>query len=786
MILISYRRRDSKEVVDNLYHELLYHVLAEMIFRDLDSLFAGDDFPDMIRTKLSKSCLALVVIGPKWLEILHERKDDPVDYVREEVRLALESGIAVVPVTVSNADMPTESELAEFPDLQPLALRNGVSVRPEPDIQTDMQRLVGKLSSIPGSPLTTVAQVQDFLQRLALNGLKENVVYLPPQLKPDEGKADKPKSRVTVEDLVNFCLPVRVVDEQEWQRLEQQRTSPGQSRFSHTANDRDYIFATSEEFWRMDGEQRATPRPLESVFASNRRVVLRGEPGEGKTTSLFLHIAHRCRELDEGLGSRKFGLFSPQCRIPLPLPLSKAAPTNTDEPFCVRQARDEALRLAYKEVEQAPPQVAQWLDEKISRGEVDLCLDALDELDVRWHEPLREELDRDESVNQCEIGIFLTTRLSADDTKVIRNARRYRMVCFGPAQVRDFITRYFSRVEENGEQLAHELRDQLRLSPGPRHLAQIPLLLALLCQWLSSRWEWPIEKIRQEIPKTRTALLHSALHSLMERGDAKRLAQDDSSYVNPVSDESKRNKIKESVLRHVAWHFFATGPLPIVKDKLIELLADQLKCDDWTGDDPPRNAEMLLKEFLQDGVLVRQDRGVYRFVLRSFHEYCLAGWIARECRLIQPKEDDREEFIAMIRGRTTEWGRIDWADIKPLNQPAWENVWPFVAGQLEHGADWFIDALVEEEEDLLASRIRLAGSLLAESTVARQSSENVISRLIKTLLDDGEADVARSHCAAVLADTGHQYAKNALLELLVRPVEQPRSCAVCGKVLVPT
>ena len=55
-------------------------------------------------------------IGPRWLEILQERKSDPIDHVRDEVRIALESGSMVIPVTVGGAKMVTAADLADFPD----------------------------------------------------------------------------------------------------------------------------------------------------------------------------------------------------------------------------------------------------------------------------------------------------------------------------------------------------------------------------------------------------------------------------------------------------------------------------------------------------------------------------------------------------------------------------------------------------------------------------------------------------------------------------------------------
>jgi hypothetical protein len=55
-----------------------------------------------------------VIIGPAWLEATHNgrrRLDDPADFVRIEVELALKAGIEVIPVLVDGARMPGEKDL---------------------------------------------------------------------------------------------------------------------------------------------------------------------------------------------------------------------------------------------------------------------------------------------------------------------------------------------------------------------------------------------------------------------------------------------------------------------------------------------------------------------------------------------------------------------------------------------------------------------------------------------------------------------------------------------------
>ena len=71
------------------------------------------------------------------------RIDDPLDFVRMEIEAAIERDIPIIPLLVNNATMPTAEDLP--PSLRPLACRNGMPVRPDPDFRHDMERLIAAL-----------------------------------------------------------------------------------------------------------------------------------------------------------------------------------------------------------------------------------------------------------------------------------------------------------------------------------------------------------------------------------------------------------------------------------------------------------------------------------------------------------------------------------------------------------------------------------------------------------------------------------------------------------------
>lgn len=184
-IFISYRRADSPDTV-KLIHERLHRDLPQWeVFYDHRSIPPGEPFPELLRDKVTSADVVLVIVGPSWTNILQQRKDGPgIDHVREEIRLALEAGNLVIPVTVENSRLPKEEELAGFEDIASLRTRNALAVRPDPDFDTDLRRVVTEISRI--GPPEGVGSVLDgkykILREIGAGGM--GVVYAAEQRAP--------------------------------------------------------------------------------------------------------------------------------------------------------------------------------------------------------------------------------------------------------------------------------------------------------------------------------------------------------------------------------------------------------------------------------------------------------------------------------------------------------------------------------------------------------------------------------------------------------------------------
>ena len=125
-IFLSYRRADAAASAGRLFTSLSQYVGPKYIFRDLASIEAGEDFEQAIQDAVEKASVVLIVIGPRWLD-LHtpggtRRIDDPLDYVRREIELALSSHALLIPVLVEGASMPAAANLPST--IRDLAKRN--------------------------------------------------------------------------------------------------------------------------------------------------------------------------------------------------------------------------------------------------------------------------------------------------------------------------------------------------------------------------------------------------------------------------------------------------------------------------------------------------------------------------------------------------------------------------------------------------------------------------------------------------------------------------------------
>jgi TIR domain len=154
-IFISYRREDAAPYARLLHHELSTRFPEARVFMDLDSIEGGKDFADAIGEAVDSSTVLVALIGRQWATLADDegrRLDNPDDFVRFEVRTALERGVRVIPVLVDGAKPPRRQELPS--ELHKLARLNAVELsygRYQYDVDRLFDLIQRVLAEAPGT-----------------------------------------------------------------------------------------------------------------------------------------------------------------------------------------------------------------------------------------------------------------------------------------------------------------------------------------------------------------------------------------------------------------------------------------------------------------------------------------------------------------------------------------------------------------------------------------------------------------------------------------------------------
>lgn len=122
---------------------MVRHFEQENVFLDVGSIPFGVDFRQYLADQISKHNVVLVIMGKDWGQIMQERSEQSNDFVRIEVENALEQNKLVIPVLVKGAQMPDFSQLPT--SIQPLQWRNSATIRRQPDLANDCQRLADSI-----------------------------------------------------------------------------------------------------------------------------------------------------------------------------------------------------------------------------------------------------------------------------------------------------------------------------------------------------------------------------------------------------------------------------------------------------------------------------------------------------------------------------------------------------------------------------------------------------------------------------------------------------------------
>ena len=142
-IFICYRREDSIAYAGRLYDRLADQFGEEQIFMDIDTMRAGLDFVNQLENAVAGCDILIAVIGKSWLTTTNEdgkrQLDDSQDFVRIEIKAALERNIPVVPLLVGGAVVPKGTDLPN--EIAPLSRRHAVEIS-DTRFRADVSRFI--------------------------------------------------------------------------------------------------------------------------------------------------------------------------------------------------------------------------------------------------------------------------------------------------------------------------------------------------------------------------------------------------------------------------------------------------------------------------------------------------------------------------------------------------------------------------------------------------------------------------------------------------------------------
>jgi hypothetical protein len=179
-VFISYRRKDGQNATGTNHDRLDMYFGEKIVFRDIDDIPGGVDFPAELEKALMNCKVLIAVIGLNWIDAEDDegrrRLDDPADYVRQEIAAALARKIPVVPVLVSNAAMPGREQLPH--DLRELASKNAIHIPPDHNFHQGVATLARRITAVTGVPFeeypATLRQCQNIGLVLARGDFRED------------------------------------------------------------------------------------------------------------------------------------------------------------------------------------------------------------------------------------------------------------------------------------------------------------------------------------------------------------------------------------------------------------------------------------------------------------------------------------------------------------------------------------------------------------------------------------------------------------------------------------
>ena len=375
------------------------------------------------------------------------------------------------------------------------------------------------------------------------------------------------------------------------------------------------------EFKQSKGEERISG---ESAVVRYDKLFILGKPGAGKTTFLKHTTLRAIKGEIE--------------KTPIFVTLKELSDTKLEIiPFMVQE-------LGVKRFANAEDFVEQWL----TGGHAILFFDGLDEVNQEGdnRKNITKALKRFvKQFSAC--GVLITCRVAAMAYS-LEQFQYVEMADFDDEQIEHFIDHWFAQDEEKRVDCKKSLLKDEE-TKAVRELAQVPLLLSLICV---------VFEETGEIPAHRHELYEEATDALLVEWDASRLIARDPIY------EGISLEYKKGLLAYIAFKTFEKGNYFLPEKEVFSLIEAYLKL--IPGLEKADGKKVLQAMEAQHGIFVERARGIHSFSHLTLQEYFAARYIV-----------DNEK-----RGTVTQL-------MTHVGDDRWREVFMLTAGMLDDATEFF-------------------------------------------------------------------------------------------------
>ncbi|WP_273703613.1 NACHT domain-containing protein, partial [Candidatus Accumulibacter vicinus] len=177
-IFVNYRRKlEGGWDADAIATRLAMAFGAERIFLDVKGIPPGADFAEKLRVEIGQAAALVVVLGKDWHMIQDEETGDKRlgqedDWVRREIRTAIQRGIPIFPLLIDAAQPPPAKALPD--DIRPLLAAQHWPIR-QTHVDDDLRSVITALAMQTGMPSRGAAD-RTQSPRLALVNYRQSLL----------------------------------------------------------------------------------------------------------------------------------------------------------------------------------------------------------------------------------------------------------------------------------------------------------------------------------------------------------------------------------------------------------------------------------------------------------------------------------------------------------------------------------------------------------------------------------------------------------------------------------